>query len=199
MADALRRGLVGNDRWLADAVTAAAARNDSRSSRRWPCRSAAGRSVPDVLRIVERVAEHWARGGPADQAGGLLASLRGGPAPINEALLRGMARGWPKGQPAKLDQATAEAIKQLAMELPRPGRGQLIRLVSPWGNTVLASINAEMAASLLTTAKDESLSEQRRIDAAKQLVELRVRERRAGAAIARPDHAPHAARTGRRA
>jgi uncharacterized protein len=85
-----------------------------------------------------------------------------------------MARGWPKGRSAKLDQQTAEAVKQLALELPSSGRGQLIRLVGPWGNTVLDSINAEMAASLLANAKDESLPERRRIDAAKQLVELRA-------------------------
>ena len=178
VADALRRGLVRNDRWLADATTAAAARNDLAFLKAMAAtpggQAATGRPGPEVLRIVERVAEHWARGGPVEQAGALLTSLRGGAAPINEALLRGMARGWPKGHPAKLDKETAEAVKQLAIELPAAGRGQLIRLVSPWGNSVLDSINAEMAASLLATAKDESLSESRRVEAARQLVELRA-------------------------
>ena len=85
-----------------------------------------------------------------------------------------MARGWPKGRPARLDREHAEAIKKLAMELPSAARGQLVRLVSPWGNSILDSINAEMATSLLASAKDESLSEQRRVEAARQLVELRA-------------------------
>jgi uncharacterized protein len=174
LAGAVWRGIARDDRWLADAATAAAARNDFAFLKAMAVRNGDRAARPEILRIVERVAEHWARGGPVDQAGGLLVSLRGGAAPINEALLRGMARGWPKGRPATLDRETAEAIKQLAIELPPAGRGQLIRLVSPWGNTVLASINAEMAASLLATAKDESLSERRRTDAAKQLVELQA-------------------------
>ena len=143
----------------------------SHSSRRWP-RPAAGRSAGRPAGSSTRVAEHWARGGPADQAGGLLASLRGGAATVNEALLRGMAKGWPKGRPAKLDQRPPRPSSSSPWSCPRRARGQLIRLASPWGDTVLASINAEMAASLLATAKDESIPERRRIDAAKQLVEL---------------------------
>jgi putative membrane-bound dehydrogenase-like protein len=176
IADVLRRGLVRNDRWLGDAATSAAARNDLAFLRAMatPAENARSpRPAPEVARIVERVAEHWARGGPVEQVGGLLASLRGGDAAIDEALLRGLARGWPKARPVKLDRETAESIKQLAMTLPSAGRGQLVRLVSPWGDPVLAGINAETAATLLKTVQDESQSESRRVDAAKQLVELR--------------------------
>src|SRR5262249_9020288 len=102
-----------------------------------------------------------------------LASLRAGDAAIDEALLRGMARGWPKGRPAKLERRDAEAIKQLALGLPAPGRGQLVRLVTPWNDPILAAINADTAATLLKSAHDESLPESRRVDAARQLVELR--------------------------
>jgi putative membrane-bound dehydrogenase-like protein len=177
LADALRQGLARNDRWLADAATSAAAHND-RSFLRAMAAAAGGRPAgarpgPEVLRVVERVAEHWARGGPVDQAAGLLASLRGGDAAVDEALFRGMARGWPKGRPARLDRETAEAVKGLALELPAAARGQLVRLVSPWGDPVLEGINAETAAALLKTVKDEALSELRRVDAAKQFVELR--------------------------
>ncbi len=177
LAVALRGGLARNDHWLADAATAAAARNDLAFLKAMAATTgghpAGARPATELLRIVERVAEHWARGGPVDQAGALLASLRGGDAAIDEAMFRGMARGWPKGRPAKLDRATAEAVKQLALGLPPGARGQLVRLVSPWGDPVLEGINGEMAATLLKTAQDESLSESRRVDAARQLVELR--------------------------
>ena len=36
---------------------------------------------------------------------GLLASLPGGDPAVNEAIIRGLARGWPKDKPARLDQA----------------------------------------------------------------------------------------------
>ncbi len=177
VADVLRRGHARNDHWLADAATAAAARNDLAFLKAIATMTGAGpaggRPGPELLRVVERVAEHWARGGPVDQAGGLLAALNREDAAIDEALLRGMARGWPRGRPAKLDPATAEAVKQLALKLPSAARGQLVRLVSPWGDPVLAGINAEMAATLLNSARDDSLSDSRRRDAARQLVELR--------------------------
>jgi putative membrane-bound dehydrogenase-like protein len=175
IVDVLRRGLARNDHWLGDAATSAAARNDRaflKATAATADKAAAQRPGPDVLRIVERVAEHWARGGPVEEVGGLLASLKGGDAAIAEALLRGLARGWPRGRPAKLGREDAEAIKQLALALPSGARGQLVRLVSPWGDPVLAGINAEMAATLLKSAQDESLAESRRVDAAKQLVEL---------------------------
>jgi putative membrane-bound dehydrogenase-like protein len=177
IVDTLRRGLVRDDHWLADAATAAAARNDlavlhvvaSRTSGQ----RTSGRPAPEVQRVIERVAEHWARGAPVDQVGGLLASLRRDDAAIDEVILRGMARGWPKGRPAKLDRTTAEAVKELALGLPSSARAQLVRLVSPWGDPVLESIDAEMAGTLLNSARDESLSGSRRSEAARQLVELR--------------------------
>jgi uncharacterized protein len=174
--DLLRSGLARNDHWLADAATSAAARNDLaflKSMAATRDKAGAPRLGPEILRIAERVAEHWARGGPVDQVGDLVASLRGIDTAIDEALLRGLARGWPKGKPAKLDRKTAEAIKLLAQRLPAGPRGQLVRLVGPWDDPVLASINAEMAAALLKSAKDESGFDRRRVEAAKELVELR--------------------------
>ncbi|HZW31363.1 MAG TPA: c-type cytochrome, partial [Isosphaeraceae bacterium] len=174
LADALRKGLVHDDRWLADAATTAAARNDLGFLKAMVARAGGRRPEPEVLRIVERVAEHWARGGPTDQAGALLVALRGGEPAVDEAVLRGLAKGWPKDRPAQLDPATAEAVQQLALELPSAARGQLGRLVGHWGSGILDTLNAQMAGSLLAAAQDGSLPDRRRIEAAKQLVELRA-------------------------
>ena len=90
-------------------------------------------------------------------------------------MLRGLARGWPKDRPARLDRETEEAHQAARhASCPPRGAGQLVRLVGPWGDQALDSIGAEIAASLLATAKDETLAEPRRIDAARQLVELRA-------------------------
>ncbi len=172
---ALRRGLVRNDRWLADAATAAASRNDFAFLKAMaaPRRRPGGRpGCPAHRRAGGRALGSGRPGRPGRRPPGV-APRRCGTGQ------RGPAQeGWPeagrRAAPPSSISETAEAVKQLAMELPSSGRGQLIRLVSPWGNTVLDSINAEMAASLLATAKDESLSERRRIDAAKQLIELRA-------------------------
>ena len=86
----------------------------------------------------------------------------------------GLARGWPKDRPARVDAATGEALKKLTIELTPAARAQLVRLVGPWGNQALDRLGAEIAASLLASVKDEQLSESRRIEAARQLIELRA-------------------------
>ncbi|MFI5459206.1 MAG: PVC-type heme-binding CxxCH protein [Isosphaerales bacterium] len=170
----LRDGAVRGDPWLADAVTAAAARNDLSFLKDLAVRQGDRRAGPEVLAIAARVAEHWARGGPIDQAGILLAALPDGEPAVNEAIVRGLARGWPKDRPALVDRATEEVLKRLSGELTEGARGHLVRLVGLWGNKALTQLGAEMGAMLLTTVRDEKLLESRRIDAARQLVALRA-------------------------
>jgi putative membrane-bound dehydrogenase-like protein len=174
LAEALRRGLARDDRWLADAATAAAARNDEAFLKAIAARSDRGAAAVEVLRIAERVAEHWARGGPHARASGLLAGLRGAEPAVAEVVIRGMARGWPKDRPARLDRADEDALRQLTLSLRPRARGQLVRLVGLWGSRALESIDAELARSLLGEVQAESSSESRRIDAAHQLVEIRA-------------------------
>ena len=171
IAEFVLGGRVRNDRWLADAATAAAARNDRGFLQSIATSDRRG-GGSEVARIVERVAEHWARSGPADQVGGLLAGLQSGEPAIDEAMLRGLARGWPKGKAVKLASKDAEAIKKLALSLPSGPRGQLIRLVTPWHDPILAGINSEMTGGLLKTAKDPEVADARRVEAARQLLEL---------------------------
>ncbi|MGO9464326.1 MAG: PVC-type heme-binding CxxCH protein [Isosphaeraceae bacterium] len=176
LADSLRGGLARDDRWLADAATAAAARNDVAFLKAVAIRKEGRNAGPEVLTIAARVAEHWARGGPSDQAGELLAGLSGGQPAITEAILRGMARGWPKDRKVEVDRATEEVLKRLIVELDAAARGQLVRLVGQWGSRALDRAGAEIAASLLAATRDESQSESRRRDAARQLIELRPQD-----------------------
>ncbi len=176
LATSLRKGLARNDHWIFDAATAAAARNDRAFLKAIAQRGGAGRAGAEVLAIAERVAEHWARGGPIDGVGPVLAALKGGEPAVDEAVLRGMARGWPKDRPARIDPASEVVLRELAKELPSPARTQLVRLVGEWGNKALDGIAAEIAASLAATARDESLADARRIAAARQLIELKTSE-----------------------
>ena len=121
VAQALRGGLAANDPWLADAAMAAGAKNAGSFLKALVARGNAPPGAP-VLLIAERVAEHWARGAPTGTAGDLLAALSGGEPAANEAILRGMARGWPKDRPARVDAATAQMLKKLTIELTPSAR-----------------------------------------------------------------------------
>ncbi len=94
----------------------------------------------------------------------------------NEAIIRGLARGWPKDKPAQLDKAGEESLKRLMVELPPAPRAQLVRLAGLWGNQAFEELGAEIARSLVATVKNEKLAEPARLDAARQLVELRASE-----------------------
>ncbi len=165
LAGALREGLADHDRWLADALLAAAAKNDATFLKAL-AQGPRGGADAVVRRVTERVAEHWARGGPSDSVGIVLSTLTGGEPGINEAILRGIARGWPKNRPARIDDATSRALTKLSTELTPAARTQLVRLVGVWGNQALDKLGVEIAASLLATVKDDKLPDSRRSDAA---------------------------------
>src|SRR5262249_49020215 len=118
---ALRDDAAAGDVWLPHAPTAAAARDDAAFFRYFAVR-ARRPSSPEVRQIGARVAEHWARGGKGEEAGNLLASLAQGEPAVNEAIFRGIVRGWPKDKPARLDKAGEAALKRLAVELNPPAR-----------------------------------------------------------------------------
>jgi putative membrane-bound dehydrogenase-like protein len=172
LADAVRGGGLTEDQWLADATMAAGARHDH-SFLKALARMGKSPASARVLAIADRVAEHWARGGPVASVGPFLAALSGGEAAVNESILRGLARGWPKDRPAKVDDPTGEALKKLTVELTPPARAQLVRLVSTWGDQALDRVGLEIAASLMASVKNEQISEARRAEAARQLIELR--------------------------
>ena len=108
VAAALKAGVVQGDVWLIDAATAAAARNDAAFLKVIAARSEGRPAGAEVIRITDRVAEHWARGGPSDQIAALLAGLRGGEPAVTEAILRGLARGWPSGRAGRRSIAPAK-------------------------------------------------------------------------------------------
>jgi uncharacterized protein len=172
---ALRGGNVANDVWLPDAATAAAAKNDAAFLKSLPMAARAMRLwAPEVLQIATRVAEHWARGAKVDEAQSLLIAFAGGEPAMNEAIFRGLVRGWPKDKPVQLDKAGEDALKRLASELTPAARALLVRLASVWGNRTFDLMGSEIAGSLLAAARNDKLAEPARLDAARQLVELRA-------------------------
>ncbi len=93
------------DRWIPDAATCAAAQNALEFLQVVAARKADPPLDPKFVEAVGRVAEHYARGGPTDTVGGLLAAPSAGGSPTASIIVDGMARGWPKDRPAKLIRA----------------------------------------------------------------------------------------------
>ena len=167
-------GRIGRDRWLTDAATAAAAANSAEF-----LEAIAGdppqRPLPDeAVPIIERVAEHFARGGPVDTVGKLIVALGSATdSKLTDAIVAGLVRGWPKNRPARLSDSEEKAMLTCLPKLSTASRGALVSLATKWGNKALEQYTGGIARSLLATIRDEKLSDQGRILAARQLVEFR--------------------------
>jgi putative membrane-bound dehydrogenase-like protein len=165
-----------DDPWLADAVTSAAAVNAEQFLRALADTKAGNLIYGKKTTLVERVAEHYARGGPVKTVGSLLEVLAGAPEEVTAPVIAGLARGWPRDRSPALNARADEALGRLAGKLPLAARGQLIVLGERWGSKALEKYAAEVAASLLARAEDEKQSDPARVAAAVQVVEFRPRD-----------------------
>jgi putative membrane-bound dehydrogenase-like protein len=190
VVEALTRPEDANDRWIPDAATAAAAKNAEHFLRSLDAAKPAGK-LPDVVAVV---AEHYARGGvaesggaatrpppkgnaplpagraPVDTVGGVIAALADADPAVADAAVRGLAKGWPSGQPPKLDEATEKNLVRLAGRLSPERRGVLVRLAAGWGSKEFAKAGGELSKGLLTRVKDAAAAPATRVAAAEELL-----------------------------
>jgi len=159
------------DRWLADALTAAACAHavpflNGLAEQKEP----SGLSIS----IAARAAQHIARGQPTDeQLNALLAAVAKAPATLAETLVSGLAEGWPRDHHNQLTTEVEQALLQRLGELPAGTRGQLVRMAtSAWGSEAFAAHVGEIAKALLTDVADSQKSDEQRAAAAKLLVEF---------------------------
>jgi putative membrane-bound dehydrogenase-like protein len=162
------------DRWLLDALTCAAAAHDLETLEALAAKPRTAEPPGALTTLVERVAEHFARGAPRESVGPLLAAVPAAPGgrPLAPALVSGLARGWPEGAPLPPDAANDALLLRLLAELPAAARGQLVRLAARWGSRALKKQAAEIAASFLETASKEDESDRQRLTAARELISL---------------------------
>ncbi|MFM7205805.1 MAG: PVC-type heme-binding CxxCH protein, partial [Planctomycetaceae bacterium] len=128
---------------------------------------------PARLALVERVAEHVARGGDAPAISELVARLTSAKPETAAAALTGLARGWPNGRRIEFDAAGREALVALVGSLPPAAQGQLITLVQRAGSDALDAQIAGVTTALLATIDKADASDRDRGEAAKWLVLLR--------------------------
>jgi len=128
---------------------------------------------PARLVLVERVAEHVARGGEASAVSRLVARLAEARPETAAAALTGLARGWHAGNTIEFDAAGRAALVKLVGELPPAAQGQLITLVQRAGSAALDSQIEGVTNSLLATIDKADAADRDRGEAAKRLVLLR--------------------------
>ncbi|MEI8380434.1 MAG: PVC-type heme-binding CxxCH protein [Planctomycetota bacterium] len=184
-AEAIRIAMattVPGDRWLNDAAISAAARHDIHFLKLVVKNSGAKLASPgaDALLIV---AEHYARGIPADTAPALISSLADASPRVVEPILAGMARGWPKNKPLQLSEASDKALVDMLGKLPPAARGSLINLALKWGSKLLEAHIVEISKTFLDIVTNDKVSEADRIAAARQLIEFRRLDADAPAAL----------------
>jgi len=159
------------DRWLPDAITCAAAAHDLPFLKAVAALKAAPPSR--AITVIGIVAEHYARGVPVQTAGSSVAALADAPAPIAEAVVSGLARGWPRNFTADLNEDSEKALARLLARLPAGSKSSLIRLATTWGSKGFEKYATETMKSLLDAVADDKAADSTRADAARQLVEFR--------------------------
>jgi len=163
---------------LADAATSAAA---VQSAGVLPTllstNAAAAKPSASLLALVERVAEHVARGADGAAVAALLVRLPDVQQPLAVAALTGLARGWPKGTPAQLGPAADAALVKLVDTLPVAAQGQAVTLAQHTGSTALDSQIGRISTALLATIDAAQAADADRIAAAERLVQLRPADR----------------------
>jgi putative heme-binding domain-containing protein len=167
------------DRWLANALTSAAAAHDA-----FFLEAAARHAWPDVphseaLGVINRVTEHYGRGLPIAAIGGLLRALPATHPQVSGAVIAGLARGWHQDKRLNLDSASDAVLADLLPKLPKANRGQLVALAARWGSKALEKHAAAIAETFLTQVRDEKAADRARVEAAAQLIDFRKADAKA--------------------
>lgn len=159
---------------LADAATSAAA---VQSATVLPSLLSAdvqkAKPEPRRLVVIERVAEHVARGADAAAVGRAIVQLRDASPAVAAAALTGMARGWPKGTAAALGPDAEAAIASLVDTLPPASQGQLVTLVQHTGSKALDSKIGRISEALFAEMDRAGSPDASRAESAERLVTLR--------------------------
>jgi putative membrane-bound dehydrogenase-like protein len=182
---ALQDNEVLRDRWLLDAVTAAAARaavpvlvialrHDSPMNL----------SNPLTRERLALVAQHFARDEEADQIIGRIFSEADTRDPlVVSTILSGLEKGWPRGKKVALREREEAALGNFLNLVPASEQSTVISLARKLGSEKLDKYAEEIAATLLTTVQNDKVEDAVRITAAKQLVEFRKNDSAAAAAL----------------
>ena len=158
------------DRWIPLAATCAAARHHDG----FLIAALTVKTNSDtVRRVVRIVSEHFARGEALSHLSDLLNRLKDAGPTDADALLEGLAAGWPKDRKPKLDESTCDALLALMPRLEPNGQLHLALLAGRWGMAGrFEKALAGLRKALLATIADENKSEKERIESAQRLAQM---------------------------
>jgi hypothetical protein len=161
------------DRWIPDAATAAAARNDAGFLKAVLAGSTRSELDGEVSRVVRLVTTHYAQRGPVDSIVPTLAALKGASPGAATAILDGLVSGWPSDKSPALAAGDKRALAGVMESLPESARDRLLLLSQRWGQPDLFGTSvAAIIDSLKNQITDTSASDEKRAAAAKRLVGL---------------------------
>ena len=159
----------GSDRWLGDAMVAAAAAN----SQSFLMAVAGLDELSDSLsQRVTIVAEHYGRSSPREDIHVLVKALLKADPAVARSVVRGIADGWPADRRPELTADFEKDLEGLVQRLDTAGRGQLLRLAGVWGSSNLSRYSDEIVQQLLAKVDDMDASNSLRLDAARELIEF---------------------------
>src|SRR5262249_37347756 len=117
------------DRWIPLAATAAAARSDLSFLEA----AASAKPQAAIIEAVRVAAVHLARRAPGESVGRLLNMVTRSQPTVAEAILAGLASGWPTSRRLSLDAKAEVELKNAAAKLSPTGLLQLAALAQRWG------------------------------------------------------------------
>ena len=167
---ALQDSRNASDRWIPDAATSAAARNDASFIK---ALVTGYKPTPELDRVVRIVTAHYAQRGPVDTVVQTVAALKSASPSLATVILDGLLSGWPIEKEPMLSDADKRTLTTVMEALPEAARDRLLALANRWGQPNLfgASV-ATIIESLKKQITDPSSSDEKRAAAAKRLVGL---------------------------
>ena len=175
ITDALASANNANDKPITDAAIAAAARHSVEF-----LTALADQKKPNdkTLAVAVIVADHYARGRPVDSIRTVIGKLADADPVVIDSVIRGLAKGWPKGSQPTLDAEFEKDLTRLAARLPQSRQTAVAQLADAWGSKQFGKIVAEVATALLAKVKNELANGEDRVAAARELLENGARDKK---------------------
>ncbi|MDP7016377.1 MAG: ThuA domain-containing protein [Pirellulaceae bacterium] len=195
VADWLRSGGAGDDRWLNDAAIAAAA---SHAAEFFTSAGRPGANIDRAVPAARIVADHVARSRPtAATIGQVLTAITNADPQFAAVVVEGLASGWRADHSLKLGGDEDQLLVKLLERVPAGGKAQLVRLADRWGSRNLKAHTETIVKALTLVVQDSKQADRDRLTAAGDLLAFRPQDPAAVdvlLAVATPQSSPELAR-----
>ena len=170
IAVALRDLINANDRWLREALAAAATHHLHSFGQTLLADPAD--LPPAAFEAVRIVSRHFAATGP-DAVVDVVQALAPAPAGLAAAVLDGLAAGWPADHPLRPDADAQDQLNATLKSLAATSRDRFLVLAQKWGAlNLFAAQLADSTRNLQRQLADAALDDASRLTAARNLVRL---------------------------